>query len=63
MEGKNTIKMNESTMRKALQYYLNEVVLKEPYTVTSVSSYNITSGGYEITITPVSLEEKKNVNE
>ncbi len=59
MKGKNTIKINENTMQSAIQYYLNNVVLKEPCTVVSVSSYNSAAGGYEISITPVKGEHNK----
>lgn len=51
MKGKNTITMNEATIKTAVQYYLNNVVLKEPVVVKRVekaSDYNVDSFVIEV---------------
>lgn len=37
MIGNNTIEMNQATVNAAVEHYLNNVVLKEPVTVTNVT--------------------------
>lgn len=37
MIGNNTIEMNQATVNAAIEYYLNNVVLKEPVTVKDVT--------------------------
>lgn len=59
MKGQNIIKMNVETMNTAVQYYLNNVVLKEPVVVESVkhkdSNYDET---FEVTTVRQESPEK-----
>ena len=43
MKGKNRISLCHGAMHEAVEYYLNQVVLKQPIKVISVETQNVNS--------------------
>ena len=53
MKGNNTITLNHAEMKRALEYYLNEVQFKEKVVVNNIEQKREGPGGYssfEITL-------------
>lgn len=47
MTGNNEMIINQATMKEAIQFWLNEVVLKEPAIVSSVATVSPNGSGYD----------------
>lgn len=50
-EGKNELRLNQETMRKALQHWLNGEVLQDNHTVDDIS---FDTGVFVVTVSPTS---------
>jgi len=60
--GHNSLQLNQATINRAVEYYLNEVVLKEPVKVVKVNrvkSSMSSDGDFEVTIQPLDDEQGK----
>ncbi len=57
-EGKNYMTLNEKETKKAIQYYLNTVVLKKPVEVTSIKPLS-PENCFHIGIAGLQLEDKE----
>ena len=56
MIGKNTIVMNQATLNRAVEHYLNGVVLQDGVTVTDVTSSVEYVQNQSVTLFKVSIE-------
>ena len=50
LPGHNILRLNYSTMEQAVEYWLNNVVLRQPVTVVSVKERN-TDNVFEVEVT------------
>lgn len=50
LPGRNVLRLNHSTMEQAVEYWLNNVVLRQPVTVVSVKERN-TDNVFEVEVT------------
>lgn len=59
MVGNNTLFINQAEMNAAIEYYLNNVVLKSPCVVQGVSyTTNRAINGFEVTLLPPKADGK-----
>lgn len=56
MIGRNEIRFNSAEMMRAVQYYLNTVLLKEPVEVQDIRVERTVSNTYIVSV--INLEEK-----